>query len=151
VYGEIWGIERIIDTLDRIHTDTAGGARVNIALETTAATLGKSPEQIALIIERGKENSRLAFCLDTCHVFVAGYGLRTEQNYLDLFRRIGEIIGRKNLRVIHLYDSKREMGSRLDRHEDIGEGIIGEELFMLIMGDKSLTGVPKIMGTPRDI
>ena len=151
--GEEWGIERITCALDRIHADTVG-AKVRIALETAAGqgtALGGSLEQIARIIERVKENSRLAFCLDTCHTFVAGYDLRTEQDYIDLFRRIDDTIGRKNLRVIHLNDSKREMGSRVDRHQNIGDGMIGEGLFRLIMRDKLLQGIPKIIETPSDI
>jgi len=151
--GETWGIERIAGALDRIYADTAG-AGVRIALETTAgqgSAIGGDLEQIARIIERVKENSRLVFCLDTCHMFVAGYDLRTQQNYLDLLRKIDDTVGRKRLRVIHLNDSKREMGSRVDRHENIGDGMIGEELFRLIMGDASLAGVPKIIETPGDI
>ena len=151
--GEAWGLGRIIDALDRVHTDTAG-VKVKIALETTAGqgiALGGSLEQIAHIIERVKEKSRLVFCLDTCHMFVAGYNLRTKQDYLDFFRSIDDTIGREKLRVIHLNDSKREMGSRVDRHENIGEGMIGEGLFRLVMRDTSLTGVPKIIETPGDI
>ncbi len=151
--GEGWGIDRITDALDAIHADTEG-AKVRIALETTAGqgtALGGSLEQIARIIERVKENSRLAFCLDTCHMFVAGYDLRTQQNYLDLFRKIDNTTGRKNLRVIHLNDSKREIGSRVDRHENIGDGLIGEDLFRLIMRDESLEDVPKIIETPGDV
>jgi len=139
--------------LNAIHDDTAG-VGVKIALETTAGqgtALGCSLEQIALISEGVKEHSRLAFCLDTCHMFVAGYDLRTEQNYLDLFRRIDDTIGRKNLRVIHLNDSKRKLGSRVDRHEDIGKGTIGVEMFRLIMRDESLKDIPKIIETPGDI
>jgi len=74
-----------------------------------------------------KECSMLAFCLDTCHMLVAGYDLWTEENYLDLFRRIDDTISRKNLRVIHLNDSKRGLGSRVDRHEDIEKGMIGRK------------------------
>ncbi|MBN2539360.1 MAG: deoxyribonuclease IV [Deltaproteobacteria bacterium] len=151
--GEEWGIDRITGALDAIHADTAG-AKVRITLETTAGqgtALGGSLEQIARIIERVKENSRLAFCLDTCHTFVAGYDLRTRQNYLDLFRKMNDTIGRKNLKVIHLNDSKREKGSRVDRHENIGDGMIGEDLFRLIMRDESLVDVPKIIETPGDI
>jgi len=151
--GEGWGIDRIVDSLDAIHADTAG-AKVKIALETTAGqgtALGGNLEQIARIIEGVKEQSRLAFCLDTCHMFVAGYDLRTQRNYRDLLRWVDGTIGRENLKVIHLNDSKREMGSRVDRHENIGEGMIGEGLFRLIMGDASLAGVPKIIETPGDI
>jgi len=151
--GGEWGIGRITDALNAIHADTAG-AKVRIALETTAGqgtALGGSFEDLARIIERVKEDSRLVFCLDTCHAFVAGYDLRTQQNYIDLFKRIDTIVGMGNLRVIHLNDSKREMGSRVDRHENIGKGMIGEGLFRLIMGDTALTGVPKIIETPSDI
>ncbi len=98
-----------------------------------------------------KESSRLVFCLDTCHIFVAGYDLRTKRNYLDLFRKIDDTIGVENLRVIHLNDSKRDLGSRVDRHEDIGKGIIGMEVFRLIMRDESLKDIPKIIETPGNM
>jgi len=151
--GETCGIVRIAGALDTIHADTAG-AKVRIALETTAGqgtALGGNLEHLARIIERVKEDSRLVFCLDTCHTFVAGYDLRTRQDYLDLFREIDDTVGRERLRVIHLNDSKREIGSRVDRHENIGEGMIGEGLFRLIMRDEFLEGVPKIIETPGDI
>jgi len=151
--GGEWGIARVVEALNTIHAETTG-ALVKIALETTAGQgtcLGSSFEEIARIMERVKENSRLAFCLDTCHVFVAGYSLRTREGYHDLFRRIDSTIGKENLMVIHLNDSKREMGTRVDRHENIGAGVIGEGLFRLIMRDASLAGIPKIIETPADL
>jgi len=151
--GDERGIARAVEALNTIHAETTG-APVKIALETTAGQgtcLGSSFEQIARIMEGVKETSRLAFCLDTCHVFVAGYDLRTKENYHDLFRRIDSTIGKENLMVIHLNDSKREMGSRVDRHENIGAGMIGEGVFRLIMGDSSLAGIPKIIETPADL
>lgn len=151
--GEKWGVSRIAEALDTIHTATAG-AGVRIALETTAgqgSALGGRLDEIARIIGEVKENSRLAFCLDTCHIFVAGYDLRTEQGYRGLLRRIDDTIGRDNLGVIHRNDSKREVGSRVDRHENIGAGMIGQDLFRLMMGDASLADVPKIIETPSDI
>ncbi|MDI6615598.1 MAG: deoxyribonuclease IV [Syntrophaceae bacterium] len=147
------GIAGVVEALNTIHAETTG-ALVKIALETTAGQgtcLGSSFEEIARIMEQVKENSRLAFCLDTCHVFVAGYNLRTREDYHDLFTRIDSTIGKENLMVIHLNDSKREMGSRVDRHENIGAGMIGEGLFRLIMGDTSLAGIPKIIETPSDL
>ncbi len=151
--GIAWGINRIADALDTIHGATAG-AKVQIALETTAgqgSAIGRSLDEIARIIERVEEGSRLVFCLDTCHMFVAGYDLRTRQNYLDLLQEIGDTIGKQRMRVIHLNDSKKAVGSRVDRHENIGVGMIGEGLFRLIMADGSLAGVPKIIETPNDI
>ncbi len=152
-WGEGWGIGRVAGALDAVHAATAG-AGVRIALETAAgqgSALGGTLEEIARIIGKGKERTRLVFCLDTCHMFVAGYSLRTEQGYLDLLRRIDNTVGRENLRVIHLNDSKREAGSRVDRHENIGAGMIGRDLFRRIMGDASLADVPKIIETPGDI
>ncbi len=151
--GIAWGINRIADALDTIHGATAG-AKVQIALETTAgqgSAIGRSLDEIARIIERVEEGSRVVFCLDTCHMFVAGYDLRTRQNYLDLLQEIGDTIGKQRMRVIHLNDSKKAVGSRVDRHENIGVGMIGEGLFRLIMADGSLVGVPKIIETPNDI
>jgi len=151
--GEKYGIDRIIGALNKIHNDTAK-AGVKIALETTAGqgtALGCSFEQIARIIKGVKESSRLVFCLDTCHIFVAGYDLRTKRNYLDLFRKIDDTIGVENLRVIHLNDSKKDLGSRVDRHEDIGKGIIGMEVFRLIMRDEFLKDIPKIIETPGNM
>ncbi len=151
--GDEWGIARVVEALNAIHAETTG-APVKIALETTAGQgtcLGSSLEQIARIMERVKENTRLAFCLDTCHIFVAGCNLRTKENYHDLFSRIDDTIGKENLMVIHLNDSKREMGSRVDRHENIGAGMIGEGVFRLIMRDPSLAGIPKIIETPSDL
>lgn len=151
--GEKYGIDRIIGALNTIHSDTVG-VGVKIVLETTAGqgtALGCSFEQIARIIDGVTESSRLAFCLDTCHIFVAGYDLRTKKDYLDLFRKIDDTIGMENLKVFHLNDSKKDIGSRVDRHEDIGKGMIGEGIFRLIMRDESLKDIPKIIETPGDI
>lgn len=151
--GMAWGIDRIAAALDAVHAGTEG-VKVRITLETTAgqgSAIGGKLDEIARIMEKVKEQSRLAFCLDTCHLFVAGYDLRTEQGYRDLLRDIEDAIGVNNLRVIHLNDSKREIGSRVDRHENIGAGMIGEGLFRRIMTDASLAGIPKIIETPDDI
>lgn len=152
-HGEKYGTDRIISALDTLHADTEG-FRVKIALETTAGqgtVLGCRFEQIARIIDGVKENSRLSFCLDTCHIFAAGYDLRTEKDYNDLFRKVESTIGIRNLKVLHLNDSMKERGSRVDRHENIGKGMIGEQIFRLIMRDEALKEIPKIIETPGDI
>lgn len=152
-HGSPWGIKRIAHALDTVHAVTAG-AKVRIALETTAgqgSAIGSNIDEIARIIEKVEERDRLAFCLDTCHIFVAGYDLRTEQEYRGLLKSVDSAIGIETLQVIHLNDSKGEVGSRVDRHENIGAGMIGEDLFRLIMADASLAGVPKIIETPGDI
>jgi deoxyribonuclease-4 len=148
--GEERGITKIVHALNEIHETTKGFA-VAIALEMTAGqgtSLGYRLEQIAQIMNRVEEGSRLAFCLDTCHSFAAGYELRSKADYDRFFRDIDGTIGLEKLKVIHLNDSKGDCGSRVDRHEDIGKGMIGEEPFRWIMNDERLEDVPKIIETP---
>ncbi len=148
--GEEYGIEKIVCALSMIHQRTKG-YKVKIALETTAGqgtALGYRLEQIAQIMKSTEDASRLAFCLDTCHSFAAGYELRTEAGYERLFNEIEEITGMEKLKVIHLNDSKADCGSRIDRHENIGRGMIGERPFRWIMSDERLKDIPKIIETP---
>ncbi len=148
--GEEYGIEKIVCALNMIHERTKG-YKVKITLETTAGqgtALGYRLEQIAQIMKSTEETSRLAFCLDTCHSFVAGYELRTEAGYERLLNEIEEITGMEKLKVIHLNDSKADCGSRIDRHENIGRGMIGEKPFRWIMSDERLKDIPKIIETP---
>jgi deoxyribonuclease-4 len=150
--GEAAGIERIAAAINLLHRKTAG-FKVRILLETTAGqgtNLGYRFEQIAQIIERVEEKSRMEFCLDTCHIFAAGYELRTEDGYKKIFKDIEEIIGMERLKAIHLNDSQGGLGSRVDRHEHIGHGMIGERPFRWIMRDERLKNIPKIIETPRE-
>jgi deoxyribonuclease-4 len=148
--GEEWGITKIVQALNDIHERTRGFS-VTIALEMTAGqgtSLGYRLEQIAQIINRVEEGSRLAFCLDTCHAFAAGYELRSEADYDRFIRKIDGTIGLEKLKIIHMNDSKNDCSSRVDRHEDIGKGMIGEEPFRWIMNDERLKHIPKIIETP---
>lgn len=148
--GEERGIEKIIHALNEIHEVTKG-FNVAIALEMTAGqgtSLGHRLEQIALIMNRVEESPRLAFCLDTCHSFAAGYEMRSQADYDRFIRDIDGTIGLERLKVIHLNDSKGDCGSRVDRHEDIGKGKIGDEPFRWIMNDERLKDIPKIIETP---
>ena len=149
--GEAAGIEKIADAINLLHQKTSG-FRVKILLETTAGqgtNLGYRLEQIAGIIERVEEKSRIEFCLDTCHVFAAGYELRTEDGYQKIFKDVEELIGMEKLKVLHLNDSRGDCGSRVDRHEHIGKGMIGEMPFRWIMNDEHLKNIPKIIETPK--
>lgn len=150
-YGELSGIERIADAINILHQKTKG-FRVKILLETTAGqgtNLGYRFEQIAEMIEKVEEKSRIGFCLDTCHVFAAGYELRTKDSYRKIFKDIEETIGMERLMVIHLNDSRSDCGSRVDRHEHIGQGLIGEKPFRWIMNDERFKNIPKIIETPK--
>ncbi|MBE9546985.1 MAG: deoxyribonuclease IV [Proteobacteria bacterium] len=149
--GELPGIEKIAEAINILHRRTAG-FKVKILLETTAGqgtNLGYRFEQIASIIEKMEEKSRIGLCLDTCHVFAAGYELRTEDGYRKIFQNIEEIMGMERLMVIHLNDSQHDCGSRIDRHEHIGKGMIGEEPFRWIMNDERFKNIPKIIETPK--
>ncbi len=144
-HGEEFGMNRTTDALNAIH-DNMPGAVVRIVLETTAGqgtAPGYSFGQIACTINGMKESSRLAFCLDTCHAFVAGYDIKTKAGYHNIFKKIDDTIGMQNMRILHLNDSKKEMNSRIDRHEDIGKGMIGRKVLKLIMRDESLENIPK--------
>lgn len=123
-----------------------------ILLETMAGQGGNICyrfEQIAALYQASMYKNRLGVCFDTCHVFAAGYDLRTESVYEKTWKEFDDIIGRNLLKVIHLNDSKKELGSRIDRHEHIGKGFLGITPFQLIFQDKRLSMIPKILETPR--
>ena len=149
--GEEAGIQKIVESIDWLHERTEG-LGVKIALEVTAgqgSTLGCTFEQIANMIDKSAHPERLAVCLDTCHIFAAGYDIRTEDVYQKTIEDFDRIIGLKRLAVIHINDSKKGLGSRVDRHENIGKGMIGIKAFELIMKDKRLAKIPKLLETPK--
>ena len=149
--GEEVGIARLIESLDSIHQETVG-AKVRTALETTAGQgtyLGGKFEQLARIINGVKNPERLAVCLDTCHVFAAGYDIRTPETYAETMRLFDEVIGLRWLQVIHANDSQKALGSHADRHAHIGDGEIGLEAFRLLVNDPRLAGLPIIVETPE--
>lgn len=124
-----------------------------ILLETTAgqgANVGYRFEQLAGILEGVEQADRLGICLDTCHVFAAGYDISTRNGYRSTMKAFDEILGLDLLEAIHLNDSRKPCGSRVDRHAHIGEGEIGEATFRLIMRDRRLARVPKLLETPKE-
>ncbi len=149
--GEDVGIARLIESLDSVHAETPG-AKVRTALETTAGQgtyLGGKFEHLAHIIQGVQNPERLAVCLDTCHVFAAGYDIRTPETYAETMRLFDEIIGLEWLQVIHANDSQKAFGSHADRHAHIGEGEIGLEAFRLLVNDPRIFGLPVIVETPE--
>jgi deoxyribonuclease-4 len=146
------GIKRIADSLDWVHSN-APDYKAKICLETTAGqgnTLGHKFEQIAEIIDLVNPKNRLGVCYDTAHTFAAGYDIRTKNAYEETFKKFDKIIGLKKLLVIHLNDSKKDLGTRVDRHEHIGKGFIGLEAFRIIMNDPRFKNIPKILETPKE-
>jgi deoxyribonuclease IV len=149
--GEETGMKIIAESLNMLHEKTRR-YRVKSVLETTAgqgSNLGYRFEQIRSIIDMIENKRRVGVCVDSCHLFAAGYDISYERGYEQTFRDFDDIIGMNRLMVIHLNDSKGALGSRLDRHEHIGKGRIGDVGFSLIMNDKRFAAIPKILETPK--
>jgi deoxyribonuclease-4 len=145
------GIGYVVRNLDLLHAEHPK-LKVRITLETTAgqgACLGAKFEEIAEIISRVKDPKRLEVCLDTAHAFAAGYDLSAPKGAEKTFREFDRIIGLKRLSVLHINDSKAALGSRVDRHDNLGNGKIGLDAFRWIMRCKELAEVPKILETPK--
>lgn len=124
-----------------------------ILLETMSgqgSTMCHTLEQLKWILEHIIDKQRIGVCVDTCHIFAAGYDISTEQGYGAFWQKYDEIVGLNTLKVIHLNDSKKPCGSRVDRHEHIGQGAIGIGAFTLLMNDQRFFNVPKILETPLD-
>ncbi|MGH2557795.1 MAG: deoxyribonuclease IV [Thermomicrobiales bacterium] len=149
--GEEVGIRRVAEAINRIHDERPDGASV-LLLETTAGqgtALGRTFEEIAGILSLVEDKQRAAVCLDTCHIFGAGYDLRDQATYDATINSFDEVIGLGQVKVIHLNDSKKALGSRVDRHAHIGEGELGLSAFELLVNDQRLAGLPGILETPK--
>ena len=150
--GEEAGIRRMTEAIDLVHARVPA-AQASLALETTAGqgtVIGHRFEQIAALMARAASGARLGVCLDTCHVFAAGYDLRTARAYDDTMRRFAGEIGFDRLVAVHVNDSKRELGSRVDRHEHIGRGHLGLDAFRFLMNDARLVDRALVLETPKD-
>lgn len=147
--GEESCIEKIAENLDTAFKKIPG--KSGIALEIVAGqgtNVGYTFEQLRKIRDLCKEKKRIGICLDTCHMFSAGYDIGSKKGYENVLEQFDKILGLKNLKTIHLNDSKTKLGSKLDRHENIGKGTIPLETFKLIMNDNRLKNIPKILETP---
>jgi len=150
--GEEAGLNRIVASIDSVFAGIPK-VKTRIALETTAgqgSCLGHTFEQIAYIIGNVREPERLCVCLDTAHVFAAGYDISSEAAVRKTFRNFDRIIGFNRLAAVHLNDSKTARGSRVDRHQHIGKGRIGLDAFRFIMRDRRFRKVPKVLETPKE-
>jgi deoxyribonuclease-4 len=126
--------------------------RALVILEHTAGqgrTLGWRFEQLARLLEHLDGHRRVAVCLDTCHLIAAGYGLATAKAYRDTFDAFERLVGLDRLRVFHLNDSKKALGSRVDRHEHIGQGAVTREGFARLVTDRRFAGLPMLLETPK--
>jgi deoxyribonuclease-4 len=149
--GEAAGLRTVARSLDTVFRRTARSA-VRIALETTAGqgtNLGDRFEHLAEIFGRVKHPERLAVCVDTCHVFAAGYDIRSAGGYGRTFEELDRLVGVGRVVALHLNDSKAPLGSRVDRHQHIGRGRIGLRGFGRLLRDERWRGVPMVLETPK--
>ena len=149
--GEQAGLEKIVDSVDEVFRKIPK-VRTKIALEITAgqgSCIGYRFEHLAHIIANVREPERLRVCLDTAHLFAAGYEIGSEPGVKKIFREFDRVIGRSRLVAIHVNDSKTGRGSRVDRHEHIGKGLIGLDAFRFIMRSPRFRKIPKVLETPK--
>jgi deoxyribonuclease-4 len=149
--GEDDGLAIIAESINIAH-EKAKDSHVSTMLETTAGqgtSLGYRFEQLRAIIDRVETPERMSVCIDTAHIFAAGYDITSPKKYKQVMREFDEIIGLDLLKAFHMNDSKKELGSRVDRHEHIGKGFIGRAGFRNIMRDRKIAHVPKILETPK--
>ena len=148
--GEEEGLHRVADSLNWILSQRSRSA-TRLLIETTAGqgtNLGYRFEQLAEILCRIRESSRMGICLDTCHLFAAGYDLRMLRAYTSTIKQLDDIVGLTQVRAIHLNDSMKELGSRVDRHENIGKGQLGLGAFRLLLNEEHFSNVPMLLETP---
>jgi deoxyribonuclease-4 len=149
--GEEAGLKKIADSVDEVFRKIPK-VKTNIALEITAgqgSCIGHRFEHLAHIIANVRAPERLRVCLDTAHLFAAGYEIGSESGVRTTFDEFDRVIGRNRLVAIHVNDSKTRLGSRVDRHEHIGKGQIGLDAFRFIMGRPRFSKIPKVLETPK--
>jgi len=148
--GAEHGLETIADSLNFLF-DNYQSAKIKLLLENTAgqgSNLGYRFEQLAGIMGKVNNSERLGVCFDTAHAFAAGYDLRSEDSFQRTMNELDQIIGLDKLMAFHLNDSKKGLGSRVDRHEHIGKGTLGLQAFKFIINDMRFMHLPKVLETP---
>jgi deoxyribonuclease-4 len=149
--GEDEGIKIIAESLNVAHSKTPG-YKVTSMIEATAgqgSAIGYKFEHLRKIIDLVEEKDRITICIDTAHIFAAGYDIKDSTNYEIVINEFDNIVGLDKLKCIHMNDSKKPLGSKVDRHEHIGKGFIGLQGFTNIMKDKRIEHIPKILETPK--
>jgi deoxyribonuclease IV len=147
------GLDQIARSLDQIHA-AIPDHRVVTFLETAAgqgSCVGCTFEELGKILDAVDDKRRVGICIDTCHVFAAGYEIRTRDGYEAMVDEVERFAGLENVGAFHLNDSKKGLGSRVDRHQHIGEGEIGLEAFRMLLNDARFAKIPKLLETPKTI
>jgi len=143
-------LRRIAESINIVLDKTKG---VTAVIENTAGqgtNMGHKFEQIRFIIDNVNDKSRVGVCIDTCHAYTSGYNIKSPEGYTETFDMFEKIIGFKYLRGMHINDSKKELATRVDRHDNIGKGSLGEDVFRMLMNDGRLDNMPLILETPDE-
>jgi deoxyribonuclease-4 len=143
-------LERIADSINIALDHTQG---VTAVIENTAgqgSNVGFDFAHLAAIIDRVEDKSRVGVCIDTCHAYAAGYDLATDEGFAKTWQEFDRIVGFGYLRGMHLNDAKKGLGSRVDRHDSLGKGILGTRCFELLMQDPRFDNIPLILETPDE-
>lgn len=150
--GEDAGLARVVAGLEEVHSRCLG-FNVRLLLETTAGqgtSLGHRFEHLTTILQRAKCADRMDVCFDTCHVFAAGYPMARENEYAATFQQFDDLIGLSRLKLFHVNDSVKPLGSRVDRHASIGQGKVGIDAFRQLVRDPRFLHIPMILETPKE-
>jgi deoxyribonuclease-4 len=126
---------------------------VTAVIENTAGqgtNMGHKFEQIRFIIDKVDDKSRIGICIDTCHAYTSGYNIKSPEGFAETFKLFDKIIGFRYLRGMHINDSKKELATRVDRHDNIGKGFLGEDVFRMLMNDERFDNLPLILETPDE-
>jgi len=143
-------LSRMAESINMALDKTKG---VSAVIENTAGqgtNLGYKFEQIRFIIDKVEDKSRVGICIDTCHAYTAGYNIKSPEGFTETFRLFDKIIGFNYLRGMHINDSKKELATRVDRHDNIGKGFLGEDVFRMLMNDSRFDNLPLILETPEE-
>jgi deoxyribonuclease IV len=143
-------LKRIAESINLVLDKTKG---VIAVIENTAGqgtNLGHTFEQLKVIIDNVEDKSRVGVCIDTCHAFTSGYDVKTPEGFKETFKKFSDIIGFNYLKGMHLNDSKKELASRVDRHDNLGKGLMGEDVFRMVMNDDRFDNMPLILETPDE-
>jgi deoxyribonuclease-4 len=143
-------LSRIAESINIVLDKTKG---VTAVIENTAGqgtNMGHKFEQIRFIIDKVEDKSRVGTCIDTCHAFTSGYDIKSQKGYAETFSQFDKIIGFNYLKGMHINDSKKELATRVDRHDNIGKGLLGEDVFRMLMNDPRFDNMPLILETPEE-
>lgn len=142
--------DRIAESINLTLGQTSGVAAIIESTAGQGSNIGYDFSQIARIIDHVEDKSRIGVCVDTCHTYSAGYDLKSDEGYQKTWEEFDRIIGANYLRALHLNDDKKALGSRIDRHESIGNGTLGPDFFIKIVNDPRFDNMPLILETPDD-